>query len=139
MELQQSRQAAREERFESAVRRWVSRRGAFPFLASTVILLTGAAGTLAWLVDRKDFHSLGNGLWWAMQTLTTVGYGDITPTTLWGRLVGAFVMALGITFLSFLTATVTSLFVSDDAAESLAALRRIEARLAAIEAALAER
>ena len=50
-----------------------------------------------------------DAIWWALVTLTTVGYGDIVPQAGWGRLIGAFVMVLGVTFLSFLTATVTSL------------------------------
>src|SRR6478752_4649019 len=41
------------------------------------------------LLDRQEFPSLGTGLWWALQTVTTVGYGDVTPATTAGRLVGA--------------------------------------------------
>ena len=140
MESQQGRRAgARSERFETRVQRQVAHRGAFPFLAASVVALTLLAGTLGWLTDHSDFSSFGLAMWWAIQTLTTVGYGDVVPETVWGRVLGGFVMALGITFLSLLTATVTSLFVSADSAESLATLRRIEDRLAAIEAALTER
>jgi voltage-gated potassium channel len=73
-----------------------------------------------------------------IQTLTTVGYGDVVPGNAWGRVLGGFVMVLGITFLSFLTATVTSLFVSSDTEEVEAALKRIEDRLASIEAAIGD-
>jgi ion channel len=64
------------------------------------------------LVDRTDFHTFGDGVWWAVVTLGTVGYGDIVPHTGWGRVLGSVVIVAGVTFLSFLTATVTSLFVS---------------------------
>ena len=47
-------------------------------------------------------------------TLGTVGYGDILPHTGWGRVIGSVVIVAGVTFISFLTATVTSLFVSAD-------------------------
>ena len=52
------------------------------------------------------------GLWWAVQTVTTVGYGDHTPVTVSGRLVAAFVMLVGIGFLTVVTAAITSTFVS---------------------------
>ena len=86
-------------------------------------------------------------MWWAIVTLATVGYGDVVPHTAWGRVLGAVVILIGVTFLSFLTATVTSYFVyadqaeaneqerqqSDALAEATEALRRIEQRLTDIE------
>ena len=50
-------------------------------------------------------------MWWALQTVTTVGYGDVTPAHASGRIVGAFVMLEGIAFLAIITAAVTSTFV----------------------------
>ena len=84
-------------------------------------------------------------------TLATVGYGDIVPTSTWGRLIGSLVIVMGVTFLSMLTAVVTSYFVAADqdlrTAEIEAArgagdestdakLDAIAERLAAIEAEL---
>ena len=66
------------------------------------------------IVDEKDFPSFGLAVWWAIVTLATVGYGDVVPTTVAGRIVGSAVIILGVTFLAFLTATVTSYFVSAD-------------------------
>lgn len=54
---------------------------------------------------------LGNGFWWAIATLTTVGYGDVTADTFWTRLVGIGLMVGGVLSLSLLTATVASVFV----------------------------
>ncbi|RMF61510.1 MAG: cag pathogenicity island protein Cag26 [Calditrichaeota bacterium] len=55
--------------------------------------------------------SLLNALWWSIVTLTTVGYGDITPTTLEGRVVGIIIMFFGIGLLGMFTATIASIFV----------------------------
>ena len=72
------------------------------------------SGFIMTLVDKKDFPTYGNAVWWAIVTLATVGYGDFVPTTPLGRLVGSAVIVLGVTFLAFLTATVTSYFVSSE-------------------------
>ena len=98
------------------------------------------------VVDGDNFPSLGSGLWWAVQTVTTVGYGDNVPTTVSGQLLAALVMLLGIGFLTVITAAITSTFVSrsrqtpPDAdtptAEGERELREINERLERIEAAL---
>lgn len=138
------------ERFDRAMRRGVARRGAFPFLVMIVVLLTLVGGAMARIANPEEFESYGDATWWALVTLATVGYGDLVPTNVWGRIVGSFIMILGVTFLSFLTATVTSLFISseegeremsrmDRESEVRATLQRIEDRLAAIEARLGDR
>jgi voltage-gated potassium channel len=138
-------------RWQERTKRAVANRRIFPFL----LLATGALGLLSGfivtLVDRQDFPTFGIGIWWAIVTLGTVGYGDVVPHTTWGRVVGSVVIIVGVTFLSFLIATVTSYFVAAEEAEAGAAsqaeraaqqaeamesLRRIEQRLAAIEAKL---
>jgi voltage-gated potassium channel Kch len=91
--------------------RAVVNRRVFPYLALVTIGLGLLAGFVVTLVDRKDFPSFGDGVWWAIVTLGTVGYGDIVPHTAWGRVVGSIVIVFGVTFIAFLTATVTSAFV----------------------------
>jgi voltage-gated potassium channel len=104
-------------------------------------------GLIAHLIDRTDFPTFGIGVWWAIVTLGTVGYGDVVPHTAWGRVLGGFVIVFGVTFISFLIAIVTSLFVDEsrsgdqdmrDAqhAETQALLQSIDARLSAIESHL---
>jgi voltage-gated potassium channel len=110
-------------RFDSRIRRVVAHRRIFPFLALVTFGVGLLGGFVATLVDEQDFPTLGDGFWWAIVTLGTVGYGDIVPTNTVGRLVGSALIIFGVTFLSFLTATVTSLFVSTDQEE-----RRIEDR-----------
>jgi voltage-gated potassium channel len=73
------------------------------------IVLIG--GTIIWFFDRQEYEHLTEAFWYTLQTITTVGYGDVTPTEPIGRFVGAAVMLLGIAFLSILTATITSSFI----------------------------
>jgi voltage-gated potassium channel Kch len=51
-------------------------------------------------------------MWYSLQTVTTVGYGDITPTALGGRLVGVLLMLQGTAFIAIVTAAITSTFVA---------------------------
>jgi voltage-gated potassium channel len=135
-------------RFDRSVQRAVARRRIFPYLAAATLILALTAGFAMTLVDEKDFPNYGLAVWWAIVTLATVGYGDVVPTTVAGRIVGSMVIILGVTFLAFLTATVTSYFVSSDQeqakqrelAEREAAdkelhqlLERLESRLTSIE------
>lgn len=62
-------------------------------------------------VTRTPLEHLGQALWWAVVTITTVGYGDVTPKTLGGRLVGITLMVGGVLTLSLVTATVASIFI----------------------------
>jgi voltage-gated potassium channel len=56
-------------------------------------------------------------MWWALQTVTTVGYGDVTPQRISGRIIAAFVMLEGIAFLTIIVAAITSTFVARAAKE----------------------
>ena len=64
------------------------------------------------VADHDNFPTIGSGLWWAAQTVTTVGYGDHVPTSFVGQLVAVLVMLLGIGFLTVITASITSTFVA---------------------------
>ena len=124
--------------------RAVANRRVFPYLAGVTALICVGSGILARLIDHRDFHTYGDGIWWAVVTIPTVGYGDIVPTTTWGRIFGTVVIVFGVTFLSFLIAIVTSLFVDTNRdqleqaravreEETQTLLRSIDARIAAIE------
>ena len=77
-------------------------------LALAFVTLGVAGAIVMRIADPQNFPSLGLAFWWAIQTITTVGYGDHVPTTTAGRLVGAVEMVLGVSFIAFLTAGVTS-------------------------------
>jgi voltage-gated potassium channel len=134
--------------------RAVATRRVFPYLAIVTLIMGVAAGAVVTVIDSKDFPTLGDGIWWAIVTLGTVGYGDLVPTTTPGRIVGGVLIIFGVTFISFLTATVTSAFVSAERLESReielerqvaaeqeirALLGQIAERLTAIEAKLDSR
>jgi voltage-gated potassium channel len=101
-------------------------------------------GIIERIVDPKTFTSVWLAFWWALQTVTTVGYGDVVPQDTTGKIFGAILMLGGLSLLSIITATITSAFVTRRQAEMQAAgddpvireLHRIESRLDGIDAEL---
>ena len=121
------------------------------FLVAAVLLVLDGA-IIVYLLERhapgSNIHSLGQALWWSFVTVTTVGYGDYFPVTIWGRVTACFIMATGVLTLAVVTAQVSSSFVSQrssrarptaarEAAGSEAMLAEINERLARIEGLLA--
>jgi voltage-gated potassium channel Kch len=135
-----------ERRLDRAVARATTPRGAAIVIASATTMITIVAGLLVTVIERDTYPSIGTGLWWAAQTVTTVGYGDNIPTSSGGRLVAVLVMFVGIGFLTIVTAAITSTFVAQarrvdrtpsDAETAIAdQLRQLDSRLEGIEAAL---
>ena len=108
------------------------------YVSVIALLIVAVAGATLALLDSKDVPSVWDGVWWAMVTVTTVGYGDVTPTTVAGRLIAILVMLLGIAFFAILTATISATFVKQDERpdELREELRAIAARLDRIEQTL---
>ncbi len=122
---------------------FTARRAAGTIAAFTV-LITVAGGILERVIDHQEFPTIGRGLWFALQTVTTVGYGDVTPKQADGRFIAAVVMLAGIGFLAVITASVTASLIESSrrrfAAQSEVDMKRhldeVNKRLARIEAAL---
>jgi voltage-gated potassium channel len=126
------------------------RNAALLMIAITVAIVF-VGGLIVWVFDKQDFPDLGGALWFTLQTVTTVGYGDKVPTTGLGRVVGASVMVVAVALIAILTASITSTFVEAAQRRNRAAnetqvqasaealqqgLDDVVARLAAIEAIL---
>jgi voltage-gated potassium channel Kch len=107
---------------------------------STIVVATATVVVLGGVFIRVfDPHEYGHGwvgMWWAMQTVTTVGYGDVTPVDVSGRIIAAVVMLQGIAFLAIITAAITSTFVAratkehaaQQTQDEMSELQKIEAR-----------
>jgi voltage-gated potassium channel len=111
------------------------------YVVVLVLLFVVVSGSAVALVDSEDVGSIWDGMWWALTTVTTVGYGDVVPKSAAGRLVAAVVMLVGIGFFALLTAAVAATFVKQDERpeEMREELREVLARLERIERALGER
>jgi len=91
----------------------------FPLLSALAGLVTIGSLLVYFSEGRHGtIHSLWDAVWWTVVTMTTVGYGDVVPTTALGRVVGIFVMLSGISVISLLTATISSIFVAQRIRES---------------------
>jgi voltage-gated potassium channel len=93
------------------------------------------------VLDHKEYASIWLGMWWVLQTVTTVGFGDVPPSNKLGFLVTAAVMLWGIAFLTITTAAITSVFVAraqreralgeqDEEAPVMAGLVKVDKQLA---------
>ena len=121
-------------------------------LVAMIVFVVLVGGAFVWLLDGRDFDDYGTALWFTLQTVTTVGYGDTVPTSGVGRVVGGIVMIVGVALISIVTATITTAFVdsahgrrqraADSAAHQTALalgaqLEEVLARLISLEQALA--
>jgi voltage-gated potassium channel len=126
-----------ERRMTKFMRKPPSVRAAAGVIVTATTLVVIGGGILIRVLDSKEYASIWVGMWWALQTVTTVGYGDVTPKAPIGRAVGAFVMLEGIAFLAIITAVITSTFVARaeqerqlvDQADDAALEARLESRL----------
>ena len=124
--------------------RSLTARRAAAVIAGFTFLITVAGGILERLLDRQEYPTIGKGLWFALQTVTTVGYGDVTPSRPQGRIIAAVLMLTAIGFLAVITASVTASLVESSRRRFAAGaeagvdqrLDELNARLARIEAAL---
>jgi voltage-gated potassium channel len=111
------RHASREERVERWIDRRISRKGLRPRYAAYLVIVTWLIAIISFgifqrIAEPDTFSTIWLAWWWAIQTVTTVGYGDVVPGQPAGKAVAAVLMVGGLSFLSILTATITSSFVS---------------------------
>ena len=117
-----------ERRMNRFLREPVSVRNAVSVIVVTTLVIVVAGGVAMRILDHHEYSNIWLGMWWSLQTVTTVGYGDVTPKNAPGKLVGALVMLQGIAFLAITTAAITSTFVARATAERDAAAKESEDR-----------
>jgi voltage-gated potassium channel Kch len=112
-------------------------------IAGVTILLTVAAAVAARAVEPETFRTIGDGGWWALQTVSTVGYGDTVPESAAGRMLGSALMLVGVAFVPALTSIVVAVLIARVQAErsgqSSDRQGEIVERLDRLERALADR
>jgi voltage-gated potassium channel Kch len=124
-----------ERRMSKFMREPPSVRLAAGVIVTATSLVVVASAVLMRILDHSEYPNVWVAMWWAVQTVTTVGYGDVTPAHPSGRIVGVFVMLEGIAFLTITTAVITSTFVARaqadranaDHEENVEVLKRLDA------------
>jgi len=113
-------------------------------IAVSTLAVTIVCGIVIRVVDPAEFDNVWIGLWWAVQTVTTVGYGDVVPHETSGRVIAAVLMLSGIGFLTVVTAVITAAFLETvrrrvgdpEQKEILAKLDDLSRRMQTIESSL---
>ena len=83
-----------------------------PYLVVMMLAIMMLAALVVHVLSPKAFPTFGDEVWWAAQTVTTVGYGDVVPSTGGGRVIGGIVMFVSVATVSLVTAVVTAGFVA---------------------------
>lgn len=117
----------------------LSRRNV-PAAVGVVALATTSVAGFVLVVERNagnpSFDSFGDALWWSLVTLSTVGYGDIAPTTTGGRIGAVVLMLVGIAFLGTVAATLASLFVDVDEQAERDAIASLQDEVASLRSSI---
>jgi voltage-gated potassium channel len=113
----------------------------FSYVAVALFVIVFFLGSLVAVFEQRDpnanIRTIGEGVWWSIETITTVGYGDRFPVTWAGRIIGTLLMAFGITGFSLLTAGIASFLVGEKEEKEMTEvhqhLDRIEKKLEALQ------
>ncbi len=89
--------------------------GVIVVVTAVFVLLAAVAMRL---VEPDQFPNMGEALWFSVETVSTVGYGDVVPITGWGKIVAGVIMMFGLAFVPAVTALVVATFVARREAES---------------------
>src|SRR3954454_11425392 len=136
------RRTTQQERVQRWLDRTAEKKGLRPRYAAYLVIVIWLSaivvfGILQRIADPQTFPTIWSAWWWAIQTVTTVGYGDAVPHQGAGKVVAAFMMLGGLSFLSVLTALITSSFVArrqqqlraDGSEQLLQEMARLSSRL----------
>jgi voltage-gated potassium channel len=115
-------------RLNARVERWYERLTLFRAVSTIMavaVTLVLIAGALARLVEPETFTSIGLSYWWAVTTVTTVGYGDVVPEDPAGRVVGVLLMLAGLSLIPTLTSVIVSTLLAKRRQEEQEHLERM--------------
>lgn len=128
----------------------MERKGLRPRFAAYVIVVSWTVGVVVFgvverLVDPDTFDSIWLAMWWAIQTVTTVGYGDVVPGSTAGKVIASLLMLGGLSLYAVVTGVITSVFVTRARADregakddpTMKKLEEISGQLEALKADLA--
>ena len=106
-----------ESRAAELIERRFIKKGLRPRVAASIIAVLWIVaivvfGILIRLVDPDSFDTIWLGMWWATQTVTTVGYGDVVPVQTSGQIIGVVLMVGGLSFFGVITGAITSSFIT---------------------------
>lgn len=112
----------------------LTRRG-FVYVATAAFFLVLAGGTALAIIEPEAVRGrIIDGILWALFTVTTVGYSDVTPATVWGRMIGVVLMLTSVGLVSTLAASITASFLGHEEDEEM---RKMKEQLTRIETLLA--
>src|SRR3954452_8965250 len=100
-----------ERRLTKFLREPPSVRLAANVIVTATLVVVGVGGVLMRVLDHKEYASVWLGMWWVLETVTTVGVGDLTPKAVIGKILTLIVMLWAVAFLAIITAAMTSVFV----------------------------
>ena len=118
-----------------------SMRYASVAIMTVTIVMTLLGAVILRVFDHEEYPTFGEAIWFTLQTVTTVGYGDNTPADFTGRLVAAAIMLTSIGLITVITAIITSTFVGaatkrnndDDEQAGIETIARLEATIQALD------
>jgi voltage-gated potassium channel len=129
-------------RLSPRVERWYERLTLVRAVSTIIvvaILLVLVAGLLARIVEPETFDSIGLAYWWAVTTVTTVGYGDVVPESAGGRVVAAMLMLTGIALIPTLTSVIVSTLIAKTRRSEQERIEQLEQEQAVVLARIEER
>ena len=112
--------------FREAMQQRLQRKVLRPRVAASLIISVWGVGVVVFgvlerLVNPETFDNVWLAMWWALQTVTTVGYGDVVPGDTAGKLIAAILMLGGLSLYAVVTGAITSAFVAEAQARRRAA------------------
>ena len=114
------------------------RRDSLPYVGALAAFVVLLGGLTIHALEPETAGSIGDGLWWAAATLSTVGYGDIAPKTFLGRALAVAIMVIGVSVFAVLTAGIASLFVESASRRGDRELGQLRVDVAEIKHTLSE-